>query len=218
MKKITKVIDLTYHLYPGKEARHLLIRPISTIAEGKANMFIFEANNHIGTHIESPYHYLSDGLDIEKIPLDRFIGEAAIVDLTCKNFREPITVEDLEKAGKHIKEGNIVILKTEYYRKAKNVHGEEYMRESPYVLPEAIWWLVNRKIKLLGIDFWSIDQYGSPDHSPHTILFENNIPLLENLTNTSELKDECLFIAALPLPISGLDSAPARVLAFQVSE
>lgn len=215
--KVTRVVDLTYHLHPGKEARQLQIKPLSTLTEGKVNTFVIEAHNHVGTHIESPYHILPNGIDIEKIPADRFVGEAAIVDLTYKKSHEPITVEDLQKRGKHIKNGDIVILKTEYYRRAKQVHNEEYKRESPYVLPEALRWLVKKRIKLLGIDFWSIDQYESPEHAYHAILFENNIPLLEDLTNTSELKGKRTFIVALPLPIIGLDSSPARVLALNLS-
>lgn len=212
---------MTYHIYPEKTQRQLRLIPTRSLSTSFANEFAMEIHTHIGTHIEGPYHCLEDGKKLDQLPVETFIGEAAVVDLTrtTKMDRE-IRRTDLQKSGNHIKRGDIVLLFSGYDKlfTTEQMQSEEYMSNSPYLSDDAIEWLINRKIKNMGIDFWSIEKYpidpriGEPKHIR---LFKNEIPFIHSLVNLSEIKSKRIFFVALPLLISGLDSSPVRAIAIE---
>lgn len=219
--RIIRVHDLTYHLYPEKEQRRLKLIPTRSLETSFANEFALEIHSHIGTHIEGPYHCLEDGKKLDELPVDTFIGEAAILDLTWKEAGErEITKEDLMKVGSHVGEGDIVLLKTGYDGKfsAEEMQSEEYMSNSPFLADDAVEWLIEKKIKNMGIDFWSIEEYpidpkvGEPKHIR---LFNHDIPFIHSLVNLSRVKADRVFFSALPMLISGLDSSPVRAVAIE---
>ncbi|MFQ6074833.1 MAG: cyclase family protein [Candidatus Bathyarchaeia archaeon] len=162
------------------------------------------------------------GKKIDELPPDKFVGEAAIVDLTNKSSEDrTITRNDLARAGSHIKAGDIVLLKTGYDDgfPTEEMQSEEYMSRSPYLTYDAVEWLIQKRIKLLGIDFWSIEAFsinprvGEPRH---IMLFNHEIPLIHSLVNLTKLEANRALFVALPLPISGLDSSPVRAVAIEV--
>jgi len=221
--KIKRVIDLTYHLDPEKEQRRLRLIATRTLENSYSNEYALEMHAHIGTHVEVPYHCIKDGKKIDELPPDKFVGEAAVVDLTQKNLEDrAITKSDLMKAGRHIKKGDIVLLKTGYDDSfpTEEMQSEEYKSKSPYLTNDAVEWLIQKKIKLLGIDFWSIEEFpidpkiGEPRH---ITLFKREIPLIHSLVNLTKLETNRVFFAALPLPISGLDSSPVRAVAIELA-
>ena len=180
-----------------------------------------EIHTHIGTHIEGPYHCLEDGKKLDQLPVETFIGEAAIVDLARKNkLDREINRTDLQESGSHITRGDIVLLSTGYDKRfaTEQMQSEEYMSNSPYLSDDAIEWLIDRKIKNMGIDFWSIEKYpidpkiGEPKHIR---LFKNEIPFIHSLVNLANIKSKRVFFIALPLLISGLDSSPVRAIAIE---
>lgn len=220
--KIKKIYDLTYHLNPEEEQRRLKLIPTRTLETSFANEFAMEIHTHIGTHIEGPYHCLEDGKKLDELPLEKFVGEAAIIDLTWKKEDDrAITKDDVVSAGGHVKEGDIVLLKTGYDDQFPPdlVHSEEYMSKSPYLTEESVEWLISRDIKILGIDFWSIEEYpidpkvGEPKH---IMLFNRDIPLIHSLVNLPKINVDRVFFVALPLPIGGLDSTPVRAVALEI--
>ncbi|RLI23484.1 hypothetical protein DRO58_09105, partial [Candidatus Bathyarchaeota archaeon] len=89
-----RVIDLSFKLHPGKEERRLEIRRF-TYGAGEF-MHDIDTMSHIGTHVECPSHYVDarygkKGADLSKIPVEAFLGEAVLVDLSDKAAREPVT-------------------------------------------------------------------------------------------------------------------------------
>jgi len=221
--KTKRVIDLTYHLYPEKEQRRLHLIATRTLENSYANEYALEMHAHIGTHVEGPYHCIKDGKKMDELPPDKFVGEAAIVDLIQRNPEDrAITKNDLMKAGRHIKEEDIVLLKTGYDDRfpTEDVQSEGYKSKSPYLTNDAVEWLIYKKIKLLGIDFWSIEEFpidpkvGEPRH---IMLFKQEIPLIHSLVNLIKLEAKRVFFMALPLPISGLDSSPVRAVAIELA-
>ena len=215
------VHDLTYHIYPEKTQRQLRLIPTRSLSTSFANEFAMEIHTHIGTHIEGPYHCLEDGKKLDQLPVETFIGEAAIVDLARKNkLDREINRTDLQESGSHIIGGDIVLLSTGYDKlfQTEQMQSEEYMSNSPYLSDDAIEWLIDRKIKNMGIDFWSIEKYpidpkiGEPKHIR---LFKNEIPFIHSLVNLANIKSKRVFFIALPLLISGLDSSPVRAIAIE---
>jgi len=214
-----KVIDLTYHLRPGQEQRLLKITPENTLERNGSNSFTVELNNHIGTHIECPSHNLRDGKRIDELPAETYIGEAVVLNLTHRILDREITAGDLEDTGVEVKGGDIVLLMTRYDEcfPPEEMQSALYQAESPYLSFDATEWLINHEVKLVGIDFWSIEKYPiGPEGEPkHVLLFKRDIPLLHSLTNLKRISKPRVLFVALPLPIEGLDSMPVRAVALE---
>ncbi|MCX8188995.1 MAG: cyclase family protein [Nitrososphaeria archaeon] len=192
-----EVIDLSPLLVPGKEKRRLTIR--SFIAElDKTTMCDIDMMSHLGAHVESPLHFNSCLPDISSLDIRKFFGEAVCVDLRYKKPREAILVKDLDE---HVKEGDIVLLHS-------GIKGED----APYISKETAEWL-SKRIKMLGIDD-TINLEESYDlMASHKHLLENNIPIIEMLTNLDKVAGKRFIYIGLPLKIKGLDSSPIRAIA-----
>lgn len=219
--KIKKIHELTYHLNPESEQRRLKLIPTRTLETSYANEYAMEIHTHIGTHIEGPFHCLVDGKKLDELPVDRFLGAAAVIDLTWKKgVDREITKDDLMKAGGHIELDDIVLLKTGYDQNfsGAELQGEDYMAKSLYLSDDAVEWLIEKGIKNMGIDFWSIEEYPiDPDvgEPKHIKLFEHDIPFIHSIVDLVKIDAERVFFIALPMFIAGLDSSPVRAVAIE---
>jgi len=105
--KLNQVIDLSHPLYPGREARTLEIHRLEATQitgapdeEGWYIMHRVVMDNHIGTHLEVPYHILESGADLAQIPAEQYIGAAVILDLRGYGAQEGIPLEAVQSAAK----------------------------------------------------------------------------------------------------------------------
>lgn len=218
--KTEKIVDLSHTLLPGKEEYELEVKNkfveelLPKVRRSQGNWYIMSEVfmwSHVGTHLEAPYHYFKKGKDVSQIPMERVMGEAVILDFSHKETNEPITKEELEEKGADIKEGDIIILKTgldRFYRTSK-------AHDRPYLTPQATSWLVEKKISCLATDASGFEVRGVHDQPNHKLLFENDIPVIEHLTNLDKLTKKRIFLIALPWKVKGLDSSPVRVIAVE---
>lgn len=175
---------------------------------------------HAFTHIDTPLHIHPEEITIDNVPLENLIGPASIINLEKISPNQPINEEMLIKAGRHIEEGDIVILKTSW-DKQRHYTTKEFWTESPYLVKEAAAWLANRNIKAVGFDFpqdFFIREI--PLRHPkvkelptHDIILRKGIYLIEYLCNLSQITVEKVQLFALPLKILGAEASPARVVA-----
>lgn len=201
-----KLIDLTHMLqdktpvYPGdSEMKVTQTKHLET--DGFVNHEL-TINMHTGTHIDGPMHLTSSGLYLSNFPLDSFMGKGTLLDVSGKQ-----TIEYLEAYEDLISEGTILILYTGY---SQTFGQEMYFEQHPVLSLEFAELLVRKKIKMIGLDTPSPDQY---PFEIHRLLLENSILIAENLTNLEQLLDvPCFEIIALPLFIQA-DSAVARIVA-----
>lgn len=223
MVRIKNVFDLTYPL-SERGQRQLRLIPKKTLETSYSNEYTVEMHAHLGTHVEGPLHCLVGGKSIGEFPADVFIGEAAIIDLAkrCQQERM-IDARALKEAGAHISQHDIIILKTGYGETfpPEEMQSQSYCAKSPYLTADAVDWLMTMKMKMLGIDFWSIEKYpidpkvGEP---LHIVMLRHDIPLIHSLTNLLKIHADRVFFMALPLPIKGLDSSPVRAVAVEWEE
>ena len=223
MPKIKKIHDLTYPL-SEKGQRQMRLIPKKTLETSYSNEYTVEMHAHLGTHVEGPLHCLAGGKSIGEFAADVFVGDAAIVDLT-KTSRQNrmIDAAALRGAGAHIRRNDIIILKTGYGETfpPEEMQSPSYCAKSPYLTADAVDWLMEMQMKMLGIDFWSIEKYpidpaiGEP---LHIVMLKKDIPLIHSLTNLLNIHADRVFFMALPLPIAGLDSSPVRAVAVEWEE
>lgn len=220
MMKKKRIVDLSHTLLPGKEEYKLEVKNkfveefLPDHFRPKESWYIMSEVfmwSHVGTHLEAPYHYLRGGKDVSQISMERVMGEAVILDFSHKETNEPITKEELEEKGADIKEGDIIILKTgldRFYRTSK-------AHDRPYLTLQATSWLVEKKISCLATDASGFEVRGVHDQPNHKLLFKNDIPVIEHLTNLDKLTRKRIFLIALPWKVKGLDSSPVRVIAIE---
>ena len=136
-------------------------------------------------------------------------------------MNEPATGEDLIRAGKHAKDGDIVLIRTGWLEKT---FGKDEFDESPYLTEDAAEWLVKLKAKIAGYDFnqeYALRGFrkGKPvkaeDCHIHLELLGNGVLNLEYLNNLPKISKPRLKLIALPLLLKGCEAAPCRVVAIE---
>ncbi len=208
---------------------------LEKVADGITDKgYYYSANNfatseHGGTHIDAPIHFAQGHRGVDEIPLDQLVGAAIVVDVTaaCESQADyQVTTGDFttwEQSNGAIAPGAIVLIRTGYSRRwpdaarylgtAERGDAAVAKLHFPGLHPDAARWLVDRRIKAVGLDTASIDYGQSTMYESHRILYERDIPAFENLTNLDRLPARGAFIVALPMKIKGGSGAPLRAIA-----
>lgn len=177
------------------------VTPVSRISQGAgANVSILRFSTHVGTHVDPPLHFIEGGMTVDEIPLDVLVGEC----LVYKIDSPVITIADLEGVPAGTER---IIFKT---RNSDLWSKPGFQSDYTYLDPDAAEWLVNRGIRLVGIDYLSVDQMKS-GHVTHTRLLQAGVVILEGL-DCSEVPEGKYTLVCLPLKIKGGDGAPARAI------
>jgi len=190
----------------------------------------YSAAEHGGTHIDAPVHFAKGHWTVDAIPLEQLMGDGIVIDVTaqCAKDRDYLVsvadFENWERQNGRIPAGAIVFLRTgfaKYYPDRKTYLGtDERGAEAvpklhfPGLDPAAARWLTqNRSIKAIGLDTASIDRGQSTLFESHRVLFEKNIPALENVANLDQLPVKGFGVIALPMKIKGGSGGPVRIVA-----
>jgi arylformamidase len=210
---LTQLIYPEMPTYPGEPQPEF--QPLFKLGKDKVNVTKLIMGSHTGTHLDAPRHFISDGNSVDKIPLQKFIGQAVILDMSTKSIGEGITNVDLDTYSKIVKAGDIILLYTgtsDHWNSDKNIR-----QNFTYLEPSAAEWIVNHEIKCIGIDSFSVEKYGFKDGIAHKILLSNMIIIIENLnSNLKKCLGNRMFIVCLPLFLEGIDGSPARVVVFDI--
>ncbi|HUF47609.1 MAG TPA: cyclase family protein [Vicinamibacterales bacterium] len=190
----------------------------------------FATSEHGGTHLDAPVHFAEGRQAVDQIPLERLIGPAVVIDVNPAAEQDPdyqVTVADFEAfeaVHGRLPDGVIVLVRTGYSSRWPDAarylgtaaRGPEAIAHLhfPGIDPAAARWLVaERSIDAVGIDTASIDYGQSTLFESHRILYEANIPGLENLTALDRLPPTGALVIALPMKIRGGSGAPLRAVA-----
>ena len=179
---------------------------------------------HAYTHVDAPVHFLPGDRDIASMPVDQWMGPAAVVDLTHLGDNGEVSAAELDRHAGHVQAGDIVLLRTDWPKKV-DVATEKFWKDAPYTAKSACDWLVARRVKAVGYDYPPDYTVRTGIFSPgtkvpreecttHHIFFPVGITVIEYLTNLDQIGvPRCRFLA-LPLRIEGADGSPVRAIAF----
>jgi len=213
-----RLLDLTHIIEPeaGRRPVHIERVPAPNAVPGGLWYIMHRVQmtlNHVGTHIEAPYHVRQDGLDVSSIPLESLCGEAVVLDLTFVEPGGAVMLEDVRRAAQEaggIRQGDIVLCRFDY--DGTQATGRRFEAEP-------IAFLVDAGMKLMGVDLPGIDLPSSDarvqEQYNHHQLMDRDICLIELVAHLSALRKPRVIVFALPIPIQGLDSFPIRVLALE---
>jgi arylformamidase len=183
----------------------------NTVASIGYNMTQISMATHQGTHLDVPYHFYDDGKTIDQMPLDRFYGPAALVDLapgTCLRAKTPITFDMFRPHAAKFQRGAKVIYRTGWDR---TFGKPECFSDFPTLTLEAARWIAERRIGLLGMDTMTPSTEWKEVHL--ALLHKDvEIVIVEGLTNLDKLPEQFTF-AGFPLNIKGRDGSPIRAVA-----
>jgi arylformamidase len=185
----------------------IVVEPTSRIGRGdSANVSRLGMSSHTLTHVDPPGHFIEQGLTIDRLPLDVLIGPAIVVEPhPQKNL---ITATDLGQLG--IRDVERVLIKT---RNSDLWMGGPYEFQADYVSlsKDAAAWLVSKRIKLVGVDYLSVEAYEAREHPVHHTHLGNGVVIVEGL-NLTQVPEGRYQLICLPLKIQNGDGAPARVV------
>ena len=222
-----ELIDLTQTLtedipvYPGDT-------PFSSITRAQYEKGYRVDDLHmsggIGTHIDAPAHFCKGGKTIEGVSLDRCHGPACVLHLEDRVEEHAdygISVDELlawEKLHGPIPEGAIVLAHTGWSKHWHNKHycglDENGLCHFPHYSAPTAPFLVERKIKAVGIDTLSLDAGDTETYPVHTTLLAQEICLVENLVNLDQLPATGAHVWLVPMKIGGVPEAPIRAFAW----
>jgi len=187
----------------------------------------FASAEHGGTHLDSPVHFAQGMATLDKIPVDKLVAPAVVVDVTtgaAKNRDYLATSQDLlawEKKNGAIPANCVVLFRTgwgKYWPDRKQYLGSDVPGDIdhlhfPGIAKDAAELLVRRKIDGVGIDTASMDFGPSKDFIVHQVLNKAGIYGLENIANTEKLPVKGATLIALPIKIEDGSGGPARIIA-----
>jgi arylformamidase len=190
-------------IYPGNP--EIRITPQQEVAKGgSSNVSSLAFGSHTGTHVDAQKHFFDDGTTVDQLPLDVLMGPAVLVTMDDS----VMAVGEAELRQHEIKGHTRVLIKT---RNSGFIRGPDFVRDYTYLAPDGAAYLVSLGVKLVGIDYFSIEQFHSGHHRTHRTLLERGIIIVEGL-DLSTPPSGPYELRVLPLRLAGLDGAPARAV------
>jgi arylformamidase len=201
---ISVPITNTMPVWPGDSPVHLQRKS----HEGKDHSHIvtvtdIQMGSHSGTHFDAPFHMIQGGKKLDEFPLDVFVGKATVVEIPGV---KSIGRSDLERFN--WKGVERVLFRTE---NSGHWQDGKFYEEFVYLQPGGAEFLVEQRVRLVGIDYLSIDKFKSDSHPAHMVLMTKNILILEGL-NLNNIAPGEYMLYALPLKLADIEGGPGRVI------
>ena len=202
-------IDISVPLYSGMvhwpDNPAVRIERIQDQSRGDAaNVSKFELGAHTGTHMDAPRHFLADGAGLDELPLDATIGPARVIPIVHPNAIHP---EELE--GHRLRAEERVLFRTRNSERCWKT--DRFVEDFVYISAAAAKYLVQRKVRTVGIDYLSVGGYVHDGVETHQILLGAGIWLIEGI-NLAAVKPGAYELICLPLRVVGGDGSPARAV------
>ena len=160
---------------------------------------------HTGTHVDAPLHFLADGAAVDALPIHELIGPAFVADARGARDVDVTALEDAAIPGHETR----VLFRTrnsERWRRGERSFDPGYAA----LTAEAAARLVDRGVRLVGIDYHSVQRFDDGPET-HRILLEAGVVIVEGL-DLSAVEPGPYELVCLPLRLAGIEAAPARAV------
>lgn len=175
----------------------------SLITNGESvNVSAVIGSPHVGTHADAPLHVRDGWPGSHELPLDAFVGAAAVVDVSQMSG----VIEADALAFDPSAQGPRLLLRT-----GRSIAGGQFPAEWPTLSEACVRELLGSGLRLLGVDAPSVDPRESKTLPVHHMLFSGNAYILENL-DLRRVPQGTYELIALPLKLMALDAAPVRAV------
>lgn len=201
---ITLALSPALPVWPG-DSPFVLERTKSIANGSNTNTSRLEMSCHMGTHVDAPDHFLNNGRTIENLPLSILSGRAYVLHLPDVDI---ITADILERSEIPPRTRRILFKtrNSEYWARGEN----EFQTAFVGMAEDAARYLVNRGVKLVGVDYLSVGPY-KQSRPTHEVLLGAGVVVVEGL-DLSAVTQGRYTLHCLPLKVTGSDGAPARAI------
>lgn len=207
---LDEIIDISVELskdtiiYPGDPKLEYGL--MFSLKKGEiANVGYIKSGIHHGTHVDVPYHFRDEGRKLDQIPIEHWIGKTLVVDVTSADK----CVKDTDLVNVPLKEYPRILLKTQnsldYYQRS------EFTEEFIYLDKSACELMAASGVMTVGLDYITVDPYGSKDFPAHHTLLDNGVCIIECIRLQNVEPGE-YYLMCLPLKLQGTDGSPARAV------
>ncbi len=192
-------------VWPGDPAAEVI--PRVQISRGDpANVSELRIGTHTGTHVDPPVHFIEGADGIDRVPMDAMFGPAVVAHLPEANG--PLGRAELDAVDLPAETQRLLL---------RTANSELWRRPRPIPFPdsyaclsvEGATWVVERGLRLIGVDFLSVEERGAPGHPVHKMLLSNGVIIVEGL-DLGEVDAGSYTLACFPLRIRDGDGGPAR--------
>lgn len=198
---VTVPLDSNLPVYPGNTP--FTLEPIKRIATGdSSNVSTLHMSAHAGTHVDAPRHFFDGTAGADALPLELLIGRARVLEVTSRSGIGPNELSAI--ASEDIR----VLIKTQNSRLWRS---PRFHADYVGVTEEGARFLVGRGVKVLGVDYLSVEEFKKPGAPAHHVLLGGGTIVIEGL-DLSEVEPGTYEMFCLPLRVVGSDGAPARVV------
>lgn len=160
---------------------------------------------HAGTHMDAPYHFFKNGKTIDQFPVEDFVLSARVVPI-----ESPVAIEPEELESVDVRPGEAILFKTRNSTEGR-IESGVFQQDFVYLSEKGAEWCVRQGVGLVGIDYLSIEKFGSRNFTVHRKILGNDTLILEGINLKSvPLGKYTLF--CFPLKIGGGDGAPVRAV------
>lgn len=196
---ISRALTPAHPNWPGDAP--FRVQPGARIASGDSvNTGELCTSTHTGTHVDAPWHYDDMGDRLEAVPLDVYVGPCLVVTVPGEGLVTPV-LADLPQDLPHR-----LLLNT-----GQPAHWESFPEDFRALSPAFVREAARRGVRLIGTDAPSVDPLTSKTLDAHHACRQTGIFILEGL-NLSAVQDGNYELICLPLPLVGVDGAPARAI------
>ena len=203
------IIDISINLspktitYPGDPAPELYWK--FKIADGcDSDVGFIHAGLHHGTHVDAPSHFVRQGPGVDKMPLDTMVGRARVVEI---KDTESIKPEELRQH--RIRRGERILFKT--HNSSYVWQTGEFVEDFVFISDDAARFLVERGVRLVGVDYLSVGSFRHGGKYVHKTLLSGGVWAIEGL-DLSHVAPGNYYLICLPLRLIPGDGAPARAI------
>jgi arylformamidase len=204
MKLIDVSVPLDAQLPTYPHNTPFSLEPIKRIARGdSSNVSTLHMSAHTGTHVDAPRHFFDEGPGTESLPLELLIGRARVIEV---NSRAGVAAKDLETID--FSDDVRVLIKT---LNSRLWGAPEFHEDYVGVLESGAKHLVEHGIKVVGVDYLSVEKFHNPGAPAHHILLGAGTIVIEGL-DLRGIEPGVYEMFCLPLRVVGSDGAPARVV------
>jgi arylformamidase len=179
---------------------------VQTLEDGDdCNLSGITMSAHAGTHVDAPYHFFKKGKTIDQFPVEKFILSAWVVPIQNGVAIEPSELENVD-----VRPGEAVLFKTRNSTEGRIENGV-FQENFVYLSARGADWCVRNEVGLVGIDYISIEKFGSKNFTIHRKILSNDTPILEGI-NLKSVPEGRYTLYCFPLKIRGGDGAPVRAV------
>jgi len=188
--------------FPGDPS--IRFHPALRLERGEVvNLTAMEMCVHTGTHFDAPWHFLEQGARSDQVPLEAFLGPALVVEIP-----EARSVGRAELESFPLEGVERLLLKT---RNSAFLHDSVFHEDFTYLTKDGAEYLVSRGLRLVAIDYFSIDRFRSLEFPAHHALLGAGVVIVEAV-DLLAVPPGNYELLCLPMKLAGVDGAPVRAV------